>query len=161
HILAALAGQQHELITPSAECCGDRDPWPGRIAVEFGNRLVVDITRLILAAVDVASWALAADLALWFVGLVFFCAGIMGIFAYDLGTTPYDQVVRAIALRTGRSLGFGRLTVDAIALLSAIVLGGSWGVGTIIILIAVPLGLNLVLPHIKRHVHPQERILAA
>lgn len=134
-------------------------PAIGTLISFVGIAFVVDITRLILAAVDVASWALAADLALWLVGLVFFCAGIMGIFASDLGTSPYDQVVRAIAFRTGRSLGFGRLMVDAIALLSAIVLGGSWGVGTIVILIAVPLGLNLVLPHIRRHVHPQERIL--
>jgi uncharacterized membrane protein YczE len=128
-------------------------PAIGTLISFLGIAVVVDLTRLILAAADVADWGLAPHVALWLVGLVFFCAGIMGIFASDLGTSPYDQVVRAIALRTGRSLGFGRLTVDAVALLSAIVLGGSWGVGTVIILIAVPLGLNLVLPHIKRYVH--------
>ncbi len=91
--------------------------------------------------------------ALWIVGLLFFCTGILGIFSSDLGASPYDQVVRAIAFRTGRSLGFARLAVDAIVLLTAIVLGGAWGIGTVIILIAIPLALNLVLPHIKRHVH--------
>jgi len=136
-------------------------PAIGTLISFLGIALVVDLTRLGLAAADVTEWSLAAHVALWVVGLVLFCSGILGIFAADLGTSPYDQVVRAVALRTGRSLGFGRLMVDAVALLSAILLGGSWGVGTVIILIAVPLGLNLVLPHIKRHVHPQPRILIA
>ena len=134
-------------------------PAIGTLISFVGIAAVVDLTRIVLAAADVADWALAARVVLWIVGLLLFCSGILGIFASDLGTSPYDQVVRAIALRTGRSLGFGRLMVDAVALLSAIVLGGSWGAGTVIILIAVPLGLNLVLPHIKRHVHPQPRIL--
>jgi len=134
-------------------------PAIGTLVSFLGIALVVDLTRLALAAADVANWGLPAHIVLWFFGLIFFCAGIMGIFAADLGTSPYDQVVRAIALRTGRSLGFGRLMVDAVALLSAIVLGGSWGLGTVIILVAVPLGLNLVLPHVKRHVHQQEPIL--
>ena len=128
-------------------------PAIGTLISFVGIAVVVDLTRLVLDAADAPDWGLAARLALWVVGLLLFCAGIMGIFASDLGTSPYDQVVRAIALRTGRSLGFGRLTVDAIALLSAIVLGGSWGIGTIIILIAVPIALNRVLPHVKRHVH--------
>lgn len=128
-------------------------PAIGTLISFVGIAVVVDLTRLVLDAADAPDWELAARLALWVVGLLLFCAGIMGIFASDLGTSPYDQVVRAIALRTGRSLGFGRLTVDAIALLSAIVLGGSWGIGTIIILIAVPIALNRVLPHVKRHVH--------
>ena len=136
-------------------------PAIGTLISFLGIALVVDLTRLGLAAADVSEWTLAAHVALWVVGLVLFCSGILGIFAADLGTSPYDQVVRAVALRTGRSLGFGRLMVDAVALLSAILLGGSWGLGTVIILIAVPLGLNLVLPHIKRHVHPQQRILTA
>ena len=128
-------------------------PAIGTLISFVGIAVVVDLTRLVLDAADAPDWGLAARLALWVVGLLLFCAGIMGIFASDLGTSPYDQVVRAIAFRTGRSLGFGRLTVDAIALLSAIVLGGSWGIGTIIILIAVPIALNRVLPHVKRHVH--------
>lgn len=128
-------------------------PAIGTLISFVGIAVVVDLTRLALAAIDAPDWALAARIPLWLVGLVFFCAGVMGIFASDLGASPYDQVVRSIAFRTGRSLGFARLAVDAIALLGAIVLGGSWGIGTVIILIAVPLALNLVLPHVKRHVH--------
>jgi len=128
-------------------------PAIGTLISFIGIAVVVDVTRLGLAAAGVADWTLASLIALWVVGLIFFVSGILGIFACDLGASPYDQVVRSIAFRTGRSLGFARLAVDAIALLSAIVLGGSWGAGTVVILIAVPLALNLVLPHLKRHVH--------
>jgi uncharacterized membrane protein YczE len=128
-------------------------PAIGTLISFVGIAVVVDVTRLLLAAVDAPDWALAARIVLWIAGLLLFCAGVMGIFSSDLGASPYDQVVRSIAYRTGRSLGFARLAVDAIALLGAIVLGGSWGIGTVIILAVVPLALNRVLPHIKRHVH--------
>lgn len=128
-------------------------PAIGTLISFVGIAVVVDLTRLILAAVEAPDWALVARIVLWIVGLVFFCSGVMGIFSSDLGASPYDQVVRSIAFRTGRSLGFARLAVDAIALLGAIVLGGSWGIGTVIILVVVPLALNRVLPHVKRHVH--------
>lgn len=134
-------------------------PAIGTLISFVGIAVVVDLTRLILGGVGVGEWGIGALIALWLGGLVAFCAGVMGIFASDLGASPYDQVVRSIAYRTGRSLGFARLAVDALALLGAIVLGGSWGVGTIVILVAVPLALNLVLPRVKRHVHTPPRIL--
>ena len=128
-------------------------PAIGTLISFVGIAAVVDLTRLALDVAGAADWALAARIPLWIVGLIFFCGGVMGIFASDLGASPYDQVVRSIAFRTGRSLGVARLIVDAIALLGAIVLGGSWGIGTVVILIVVPIALNRVLPHVKRHVH--------
>ena len=128
-------------------------PAIGTLISFVGIAVVVDLTRLVLATVDAPDWALGARIALWIGGLLFFCAGVMGIFSSDLGASPYDQVVRSIAFRTGRSLGFARLAVDAIALLGAIVLGGSWGVGTVIILLVVPLVLNRILPYVKPRIH--------
>lgn len=134
-------------------------PAIGTLITFVGIGILVDITRLGGAAVGAPEWELPARIALWTVGLLIFCAGVVGIFSADLGTSPYDQVVRAIALRTGRSLGFARVIVDAITLLTAIILGGSYGVGTVVILIVIPLALNLVLPRVKRHVRPGAPIL--
>ena len=136
-------------------------PAIGTLISFVGIAVFVDLTRVLLATVDAPDWSLGARIILWIVGLLLFCAGVMGIFSSDLGASPYDQVVRSISYRTGRSLGFSRLMVDALALLGAIVLGGSWGVGTVIILVAVPIALNLLLPRIKRHVQPEARILTA
>jgi uncharacterized membrane protein YczE len=128
-------------------------PAIGTLISFVGIAVVVDLTRMLLAFVDAPEWVVGWRIVLWIVGLLLFCSGILGIFSSDLGASPYDQVVRSISFRTGRSLGFARLAVDAIALLTAIILGGSWGIGTVIILIAIPIALNRVLPHIKRHVH--------
>ncbi len=128
-------------------------PAIGTLISFVGIAVVVDLTRMLLAVVDASDWVVGWRIVLWIIGLLLFCSGILGIFSSDLGASPYDQVVRSIAFRTGRSLGFARLAVDTIALLSAIILGGSWGIGTVIILIAIPIALNRVLPHIKRHVH--------
>lgn len=129
-------------------------PAIGTLVCFVGIAVVVDLTRVIAAALGIAGWSLAALIATWILGLAMFCAGVMGIFASDLGTSPYDQLVRAVALRTGRSLGFGRIIVDTMALLGALALGGSWGIGTVVILLVVPATLNLVLPRVHRIVHP-------
>lgn len=128
-------------------------PAVGTLISFVGIAVVVDLTRVLTGALGAAEWLLGARIALWCAGLLCFCAGVMGIFSSDLGASPYDQVVRSIAYRTGISLGASRLVVDAIALIGAILLGGSWGVGTVVILIVVPIALNLALPHVKRHVH--------
>lgn len=130
-------------------------PAIGTLVCFVGIAVVVDLTRALTAALGIAGWSLAALIATWILGLAMFCAGVMGIFASDLGTSPYDQLVRAVALRTGRSLGFGRIVVDAMAFLGALALGGSWGIGTVVILIVVPITLNVVLPRVRRIVHPE------
>jgi uncharacterized membrane protein YczE len=134
-------------------------PAIGTLVSFVGIAVFVDLTRLVLAPADAPDWALGPRIALWIAGLLLFCTGVMGIFSSDLGASPYDQVVRSISFRTGASLGLARLMVDAFALLGAIVLGGSWGIGTVVILIVVPLALNLLLPRIKRRVQPEARIL--
>ena len=129
-------------------------PAIGTLVCFVGIAIVVDLTRALTAALGIAGWSPAALIATWILGLAMLCAGVMGIFASALGTSPYDQLVRAVALRTGRSLGFGRVVVDAMALLGALALGGSWGIGTVVILLVVPVTLNLVLPRVHRVVHP-------
>ena len=136
-------------------------PAIGTLVSFVGIAVVVDLTRMLLALIDAPEWSLAARIPLWIAGLILFSGGVMGIFASELGASPYDQVVRSIAYRTGRSLGFSRLMVDVVALLGAIVLGGSWGIGTVIILVTVPIALTVVLPRVRRHVHPSEPILTA
>ena len=125
-------------------------PAIGSLVTFVGIAVVVDATRAVLALMGAPDWSMLARIPLWVGGLTLFCAGVMGIFGSNLGTSPYDQVVRAVALRTGRSLGFGRAIVDVLAFTGALLLGGSWGWGTVVILVTVPLALNLVLPRYRR-----------
>ena len=128
-------------------------PAIGTLLSFVGIAVLVDATRAVGAVLGAPEWPLAARIAWWVLGLVLFCAGVIGLFSSDLGASPYDQLVRSIAYRTHRSLGFARIVLDAMALLAAIVLGGSWGIGTIVILIAVPFVLNRLLPLIKPRIH--------
>lgn len=128
-------------------------PTIGTLVTFVGIAILVDVTRLAGAAMGVPEWPASARVAWWILGLLLFCGGVLGVFSCDLGASPYDQLARAIAFRTGRSLGFGRIILDSISLLSAIVLGGSWGIGTVVILLVVPLVLNRVLPHVKPRIH--------
>ncbi|MGI9196696.1 MAG: hypothetical protein ACR2KE_04465, partial [Candidatus Nanopelagicales bacterium] len=128
-------------------------PAIGTLISFVGIAVLVDATRAVGAVIGAPDWPLAARIAWWILGLVLFSVGVLGLFSSDLGASPYDQLVRSIAYRTGRSLGFARIILDALALLAAIVLGGSWGVGTVVILLAVPFVLNRLLPIVKPHVH--------
>ena len=128
-------------------------PTIGTLISFIGIAILVDTTRAVGALIGAPEWPLGARIAWWIIGLLLFCFGVLGIFASDLGASPYDQVVRAIAYRTGRSLGLARFIVDVVFLLAAIVLGGSWGIGTITIVIVVPIVLNKALPLFKPHVH--------
>lgn len=101
-------------------------PAVGTLITFVGIAILVDVTRLVGDAIGAPEWPIAVRVVWWMLGLVLFGSGVLGIFACDLGASPYDQLVRAISFRTGRSLGFARIVLDAITLLTAIVLGGSW-----------------------------------
>lgn len=128
-------------------------PVIGTLVSFIGISITVDLTRVVGDAIGAPEWPIGARIAWWILGLLLFCAGIVGLFSSDLGASPYDQLVRSVAYRTGRSLGTSRLVIDAIGLLMAIILGGSWGIGTVVILVVVPLVLNRVLPIVKPHIH--------
>ena len=128
-------------------------PAIGTLVSFVGISIMVDLTRALGDIMSVPGWPIGARMAWWILGLLLFCTGVIGLFSSDLGASPYDQLVRSIAYRTGRSLGFARLITDAMGLITAIILGGSWGIGTLVILVAVPVVLNRVLPLVKPHVH--------
>ena len=128
-------------------------PALGTLVSFLGIALCVDLTRAVGSALGVTGWSLGVLIVWWVAGLAIFCLGVTGIFGADRGVSPYDLLTLAVSLRTGRSLGVSRLIVDAIALVGAIALGGSWGVGTVVILLAVPATLNVVLPRVKSRLH--------
>ena len=128
-------------------------PAIGTLVSFIGISIIVDLTRVFGDVIGVPDWPLGARIAWWILGLLLFCGGVIGLFSSDLGASPYDQLVRSVAYRTGRSLGFARLVIDAMGLVAAILLGGSWGFGTLVILIAVPIVLNRLLPLVKPHIH--------
>lgn len=128
-------------------------PALGTLISFLGIAVIVDLTRRVDEILGVAAWPLGGRIAWWILGLTLFCTGVAALFSADRGVSPYDLLTRAVAARTGRSLGVARLIVDAIALVGAIALGGSWGLGTVVILIALPVTLNFALPALRARLH--------
>lgn len=128
-------------------------PGPGTLACIVLIGPSVDATRVLTSAiVDFSSWPMWALVAWWVLGLVVFTAGVVGLFAAQLGVSPYDQLTQAVHKLTRRSLGFARLVTDGTCFCVGVLLGGSWGVGTVVLLVCVPLALNRVLPAVRRFV---------
>lgn len=109
----------------------------------------VDLLLFVGQAIGVTSWSLLPHIAWWTLGLAVFTCGVVGLFAANLGVSPYDQVTQAVAKVTRRTLGVARFVVDGTFLIVGLLLGGAWGVGTVILLLVVPVALNRALPNVR------------
>lgn len=129
-------------------------PAVGTFVSFLGVGLFIDFALMWSAAVGVADWQVWARAVWWLSGLAVFAAGIVLMLASRLGASPYDQFVVAVSQRLHRSLGVARLLVDAVAIVGAFLLAGSWGVGTVVVLLVMPLVLNRLLAPVTAWVHP-------
>lgn len=76
-------------------------------------------------------------LLIHFVGLNAIALGAAMIVVCDLGKSQYDAFVFAIASKSKKSFVFIRYIVDGVALTLGILLGGSYGIGTIIAILFI------------------------
>lgn len=126
----------------------------GTIVSFIGIGIFVDLTMFAVSSIHVSDWTLVFRTAWWLGGFGIFTLGVLGLFTSGLGASPYDQVVKAISLRFNISLGRSRLFFDAAAVVFALLLGGALGVGTVIMLLLVPILLNKGVPIAHKFVHP-------
>jgi uncharacterized membrane protein YczE len=125
-------------------------PAIGTLISALGIGVFIDLVHIALQPVMPAAPPIASLFALWFLGLAIFCVGVLCLFASDLGASPYDQLTKAVAKVFRVSLGASRIILDGVALALAFLLGGAWGVGTLILLLTVPFVLNRALPLARR-----------
>lgn len=123
-------------------------PGIGTLLCVLGVGPAVDITMTLVSGIP-TEWGLAGQVACWVIGMLLFALGVVSLFAADLGVSPYDQVTRAASLVLRRSLGVGRLAVDVTCFAIGFILGGSWGLGTLILLGVLPAALTWILPRIR------------
>lgn len=125
-------------------------PGPGTLACILLIGPAVDVMRLVDTAIGVPTWGTAALVGWWITGMLVFAIGVVGLFGAHLGVSPYDQVTLAVAKVTGRTLGVARFITDGSFLIVGVLLGGSWGWGTVVLLVVLPVALNRVLPRARR-----------
>ncbi len=121
-----------------------------------GVGVVVDVWNLVIfdaLSWTPADWAVAARVVTWIVGFALFAGGVIATLASDLGANPYDQIVRVVHEKFGISLALSRLAFDGVILLGAFLIGGAWGVGTVAILVLMPIAMGSLTPRLRRWVH--------
>lgn len=101
-----------------------------------------------------ADWPLSTRIAIWCAGFVLFAIGVVSTLASDLGASPYDQIVRVVHEKFGISLAVSRLIFDAVILAGAFLIGGAWGIGTVALLLLMPIALGWLAPRFHGWVHP-------
>lgn len=126
-------------------------PGLGTVVSFFGIGLAVDATTWIL---DVTGWSVSDSgwqvrLLVWLVAapLLGFAAACM--YSSGLGASPYDLFVQSLG-RFHLSIPVARVIIDGAMLLVAFLIGGAWGIGTVGLMLAIPLFLKLFLPLVGR-----------
>ena len=105
---------------------------------------LIDMTGL---AISGLAWQ--ARTGVWLVGACLLALAASCLYASGLGASPYDIFVLA-SRRFGVSIPIARLLVDAVMFLIAFLIGGAWGIGTVGLLLLLPLLLRYFLPHAER-----------
>lgn len=126
-------------------------PGLGTVVSFFGIGLAVDATTWLL---DVTGWSVSDSawqvrLLVWLVAapLLGFAAACM--YSSGLGASPYDLFVQSLG-RFHLSIPLARVIIDGAMLLVAFLIGGAWGIGTVGLMLAIPLFLKLFLPLVGR-----------
>ena len=126
-------------------------PGLGTVISFFGIGLTVDATTWVLEATgwSVTDNAWQLRLLVWFLAapLLGFAAACM--YSSGLGASPYDLFVQSLG-RFHLSIPMARVIIDGAMLVVAFVIGGAWGLGTVGLMLAIPLFLKLFLPLVGR-----------
>ncbi len=126
-------------------------PGLGTVISFFGIGLFVDLTTWALEAtgwsVTDSTWQLRLVVWLLAAPLLGFAAACM--YSSGLGASPYDLFVQSLG-RFHLSIPVARVIIDAAMLLVAFIIGGAWGLGTVGLMLAIPLFLKLFLPLVGR-----------
>lgn len=126
-------------------------PGLGTVVSFFGIGLTVDATTWFLDATgwSVSDSAWQVRLLVWLAAapLLGFAAACM--YSSGLGASPYDLFVQSMG-RFHLSIPVARIIIDGAMLLVAFLIGGAWGIGTVGLMLAIPLFLKLFLPLVGR-----------
>ena len=111
----------------------------GRIGIgTVANAVLVGtFIDLLTRVVDLSHEPLGVRVALLFIGIWLIGPGSAFYIGADLGAGPRDTLMLVGARRTGRRVGLVRAALELCALAAGIVLGGTFGVGTILFALLV------------------------
>ncbi len=96
----------------------------------FATSLGIEAVMRLWPAMNLSALSLACYLA----GITVMSLGIAFTIRADLGKSPYDAFIFALMPRVGKGYAVIRWGLDAVWLVAGALLGGVWGVGTVLAL---------------------------
>lgn len=108
-------------------------PGIGTVANVLLVGLAVDATLAVMPGVE----TLPARIALAVTGVVLTALAIAAYIGVRLGPGPRDGLMTALVRRTGRSIRLVRTTIEAVVVLAGFLLGGTVGVATLLVVVAI------------------------
>ncbi len=104
----------------------------GTVVCMFCGGPIIDFFTWILTGLKIGQMGLAAKIIVLILGCVILAFGMSIVIRSEAGTGPNDLVAVVISEKSGKRFGIIRIITDAAFLLTGFLLGGRFGVGTVI-----------------------------
>lgn len=104
----------------------------GTIVYGLLSGFVIDIYGMVFQRLSISSSGLISSVLFFTVGEVLMSAAFAILMHLDLGMTALDALLTALSKRTKVSYAVLKAGTDAVFVITGIVLGGAFGVGTIV-----------------------------
>ena len=104
----------------------------GTLVCMFCGGPIIDFFTFLLQGLGITEAALAVKIAVLVLGCVILASGMSLVIRSEAGTGPNDLVAVVISEKSGLRFGLVRVATDFLFVLGGFLLGGKFGVGTII-----------------------------
>ncbi len=104
----------------------------GTIVCMFCGGPIIDFFTWLLGSLNIGQMALPLKIVVLVLGCIILAFGMSIVIRSEAGTGPNDLVAVVISEKSGRRFGIVRIITDAAFLLIGFLLGGRFGIGTVI-----------------------------
>ncbi len=122
------------------------------LCMVFGGP-IIDFFTMILTPLSIGSYPLGIKIVLEILACVILALGMSIVIKSDAGTGPNDLVAVVLSDKTHKKFSIVRVLTDVTFVVIGFLLGGVWGMGTIICAFLVGPVAGFFLPHSERFVN--------
>ncbi len=119
------------------------------VCMAFGGPIIDGFT-LVLAPFVNAALPLAIRIAVVVAACAILAFGMTIVIQSDAGTGPNDLVAVVLSDKTGKKFGMVRVFVDVIFVLAGVLLGGVFGIGTLVCAFVVGTVAGILMPYSRK-----------
>lgn len=122
----------------------------GTVIVTFFLGYFIDIGMFIVAPLQIAEMSFGLKVIMMFLGNIILASGFGYYVGVNFGTGPLDGIAVALNRKYNINFKIARWVSDGIIMLIGILLGASWGVGTLSCLILTAPIMDFIIKRVKK-----------